>query len=213
MRTNALQAYQPGVRQLAPTCPTINQQFLFRPPNVFDRLLYQEGQVWETIQDVGGIFPVISPLRRRLIGNLGPGLDGDVGERREIPTPGYVGSILMPAFDGLDHLVLAFTIPVGYDGILKGFTQLYTGLGFVEGSGDISWRVQVNRRYLKGMGNMQTSMGSLQGDGRNMPVGVMVQSRQWITYWVNLLPAAAARLDATARIVCTVSGWLYPQQG
>jgi hypothetical protein len=193
-------------------CSSPNWQFRLRQPNRWDRMLAENAGLWDRIEAAGGLIRVVGPFRRRLldVGNWGePWLrmpaDG-------VRFPPFVGSIAMPAFDGLDHLVLTFTVPPNYDGVIVGMTQLYTGTGFVEGSGDITWRLMVNQRFPKTLGVMTTSMGSLQQPTTSAPGGVRIQSRQVIQYFVNLLPAAAARLDAGARIVCTVSGWFYPQQ-
>lgn len=209
MNVNPLQGHRGGYLP----CPSVNQQFSLRQPTVWDKYLAEERQVWNRIQDAGGILAVTSPFRRRLLelGNWGePWMrmpaDG-------VRFPPIVGSIVIPPFNGLDTVVLQFSVPTGYDGVMVGFTQLYTGTGFVEGSGDITWRVKINQRWAKSLGNMTTSMGSLQGPTTATPGGVRIQSRQLVTYYVNILPAAAARLDAAARIVCTVSGWFYPWQG
>lgn len=196
--------------------PSINQQFLLRRPGIWDRYLIEERLLWNRIQDAGGILAVVSPFRRRLLelGNWGEPWMRMPADGIRFPTgPPYSGSIGMPAFDGLDHLVFAFIVPTGYDGVLTGFTQLYTGTGFVEGSGDITWRVKINQRFPHGLGQTITTIGNLGNPTTAAPGGVRIQSRQYIQYFVNLLPAAAARLDAAARIVCSVSGWLYPQQG
>jgi hypothetical protein len=184
---------------------------------VFDQMLYKERLLWDRIQNAGGILAVVSPFRRRLLelGNWGePWMrmpaDG-------VRFPPFVGSIPMPAPPyniAVNYPVLAFVVPTGYDGVLVGFTQLYTGTGFVEGSGDIHWRVQINRRWVRAMGDMTTSMGSLQQPTTATPGGVRVQSRQQVTFYVGFPLGADARLTVVGeRIVCGVSGWFYPQQG
>ena len=72
-------------------------------------------------------------------------------------------AIPLPDPATVDAVILTFRVPIGFDGILLAQYHSYTGAGvFLEGSGDIIWRISVNGRYLRDMGNMQVSIGSPQ---------------------------------------------------
>lgn len=197
--------------------PTINEQFLLKRPGVWDRYLIEDRTLWNRIQASGGILAVTSPFRRRLLqmGNWGePWLrmpaDG-------VRFPPFIASIPMPAPPFVittDYLVLQFLVPPGYDGVLVGFTHMFTGTGFLEGGGDIHWRVRINRRFPRGMGDMLMSMGSLQEPTTAAPGGIRVQSRQLVQYYVSFPLGADARISVIdSRIICGISGWFYPMEG
>jgi hypothetical protein len=187
-----------------------------RSPNAWDRILKRDTYLWREIQQAGGIMAVVSPFRPRLLGV------GNWGEPwMRMPADGekfqFVGSVDVATITavgvvGTNVLVLTFTVPPNFDGVISGLTQMYTGGGFVESSGDLTWRLKLNQRFPKSLGVMTTSMGSLLTPSPFGPGGLRVQSRQVIQYFVNAGPMAAANLDAAARIVCVASGWFYPQQ-
>lgn len=93
-------------------------------------------------------------------------------------------AIPLPAPGDGNVPVLSFRVPVAYDGLILGQYQAYRGSGrFIEGSGDLVWRVRVDGRYLRDMGNMQTSLGSPQRLS-TCPGGLWVQSNSLVEYLV-----------------------------
>ena len=76
--------------------------------------------------------------------------------------------IPLPAPAAGDVTLFSFPVPVGYDGIILGQANGYINGGFgqfVEGSGDLVWRIQVNAtgavRYLKDCGEILVSLGQV----------------------------------------------------
>jgi len=76
------------------------------------------------------------------------------------------GAIPLPAPADGEVTVLSFSVPIGYDGLITAQCNGYIngGVGqFVEGSGDIVWRIPINnvstRRYLKDSGAIYFSLG------------------------------------------------------
>src|SRR5581483_7852240 len=63
------------------------------------------------------------------------------------PPPGSVtfanvNVIATPANDGLDHAVLTFTVPNGWDGQILQLANVYTGVGFnLATIGNLTWRI------------------------------------------------------------------------
>jgi len=191
---------------------TVNQQFILRQPNFWDRVLAQECQIWDAIQAQGGILAVMSPFRRNLLqtGNWDdPWIKMPSDGQAFGPDPVHTTSIPLPANDGVDHLVLSFRVPMGYDGIITGITHFYTDPGFNIGSGDLTWRIQVNTHYPRNLGAMAMPFGSLSEPYMLFPGGVRIFSQQVVRYFVN--HAATSGL-AGGQIVCGLSGWIYPRQ-
>jgi hypothetical protein len=71
-----------------------------------------------------------------------------------------VSGITTPATASGDNIVTTLKVPIGYDGIVTGLYWLYSGQGFLQGSGDIIYRLQINRRYVKDLGDIPYSLGS-----------------------------------------------------
>ncbi len=121
-------------------------------------------------------------------------------------------SILLPNPALTDVVVFSFYVPVAYDGIILGQYHTYAGAGvFVEGSGDIVWRVRVNGRYPKDMGNMLTTQGSPKTLSA-VAGGAFIHSHNFVEYLVSapntsgLLP-----LPGQGRILAGLHGYFYPR--
>lgn len=102
-------------------------------------------------------------------------------------------------------------VPVGYAGVLTGIVNYYTGTGFVEGSGDIVWRVRINQRWVKDYGNMVTTVGTLQAPCMIYRGGVRLLPQQLLRYYISLGAGALDRLDPQQPIITALFGWVNPQ--
>jgi hypothetical protein len=71
-----------------------------------------------------------------------------------------VAGITTPDTASGDNVVVSLHVPSGYDGFLTGLFWHYSGTGFSQGSGDIIWRLQINRRYVKDLGDVPFELGS-----------------------------------------------------
>ncbi len=118
-----------------------------------------------------------------------------------------INSIALPANNGTDTVVTTFKVPTGYDGVITSIVNMYTGAGFVEGSGNLTWRIMVGRRWGRNLGSIQTTLGSLTSPCPLFRGGIRVCSQQVCTYYVNHAVASAL---AGGRIVCAFFGWFYP---
>jgi hypothetical protein len=117
-------------------------------------------------------------------------------------------------FTGVDQLVLSERVPIGYDGVISDIVCNITAngaTGFLDGSGDISWRLSADRRFLRDMGNLQVQVGSLTNPSP-VPRGMLrVYSHDLIQFFVNFAVGAEARLNPEAIIVCSITGWFWPR--
>ena len=143
---------------------------------------------------------------------------GEEGARPWVePPPGAVTfnpdkAIPLPAPAAVDVVVMSFRVPIGYDGIILAQYHAYRGQGtFVEASGDIIWRVRVNGRYLRDMGNMQLSIGSPQTLSP-CPGGLWVLSGNLVEYVVSA-PNGSGSLPLPGQgfILAGLHGWFFPR--
>jgi hypothetical protein len=101
----------------------------------------------------------------------------------------------------------AVHVPQGYDGVISSLVQQYTGTGFVDGSGDLKWRIRIGDRWAEDMGNMITQLGSLQSPYQIYRSGIRLRDRDAVSYVVN--HAVGSSLSG-GRIICGCFGWYYP---
>lgn len=121
-----------------------------------------------------------------------------------------VGAIPTP-LPGPDSVVLDFQVPAGYDGLLTGCFNVYTGPGFLEGGGDIEWRILVNKVYAVQLGRILVTLGS-QAAAYPIDGGIQIQSGQRIRYLVNVPNLSGGILPINSQIVCGLEGLFYARQ-
>ncbi len=119
-----------------------------------------------------------------------------------------VGTVPTPLAVTGDVVVLDFQVPEGYDGVIAGLFHRYTGPGFLEGNGDLQWRILINRVYAIHLGNVQVSLGNQQ---QPYPIdgGIYIQSGNRIRYIVNAPNLSGGILPLASRIVCGLEGLFY----
>lgn len=122
----------------------------------------------------------------------------------------FPGILTTPAPGTADSVVLSFTVPTGWDGVVKALANVYTGPGFVEGSGDLIWRLRVNGQYVKNYDSIQTTLGSFE-EPRKIEGGIVLSSGQLVEYLVTVAAAASIPTGAGTQIVCFLRGFFYPR--
>ena len=81
--------------------------------------------------------------------------------------------------------------------------------GFVEGSGTVTWRLSADGRYLRDVGNIQVTMGSLIQPSPVPRGGLRVWSHNLIQFSVALETGMEAVLNPAAVVICSINGWFY----
>jgi hypothetical protein len=121
-----------------------------------------------------------------------------------------VRGIVTPAPAAGDQTILEMRMPLGYDGLLAGIFHFYSGNGFVQGSGDIVWRVQVNLRYMEDLGNIPFALGSPQSP---VPLteGQILLSGQTVRYIVNVPNLSGLIQVGQSQITAGLVGFLWPR--
>jgi hypothetical protein len=180
--------------------------------NEYDACLANEKQIWNDIVASGGLKTICCPQGRPKYTQR-PWTAMPKEGRRFKPISTLLVSTAIP-FTGLDIPVLSTRVPVGYDGVISDVVCEITAngaTGFVDGSGDITWRLQADNRFLRDMGNLKVTVGSLVTPSP-VPRGMLrVYSHDLIQFLVNFAVGAEARINPNAFIVCSVTGWFYPR--
>jgi hypothetical protein len=185
----------------------------FNTPNAYDACLNNDHAMYDYIVMHGGLRKVCCPRGRKQYTQR-PWVSMPAEGRRFKP----ISTLAIPAapFTGLDTTVLSVTVPIGYDGVITDFVcnidpGTSGGTGFVEGSGDLVWRLKANSRHLRDLGNIQTSLGSLTAPNPVPRGGIRVWSQDILTFSIAFAVGADARISPDARIVCSITGWYYPR--
>src|SRR5271166_381594 len=179
-------------------------------PNVFDACLQGEKDAWNQIIALG-IDRVCCPKGRAPYAERPWIFMPDSGRRFNEIGNLLAGSIPLTS---VNTPILQFNVPLGYDGVIDtvscGLTAT-AGSGFVEGSGDIIWRLaadtESNPRYLHDLGNIQFSIGSLTIPIPTPNSNLRVYSGDIITFYAAQSPTSA--VNPAAQVVCSCKGWFY----
>jgi len=119
-------------------------------------------------------------------------------------------SITTPTAASGDNLICSLTVPTGYDGILTGFWWEYSGTGFVQGGGDILTRIQINRRYLKDLGNCPFLLGS-PASPFPLTEGQVLLSHWTVNAIVNVPNTSGSIQVGTSKVTAALYGFFWPR--
>lgn len=79
--------------------------------------------------------------------------------------------------------VVSFTVPRGQQAKVSALAIVYVGGGFVDGSGNLVWRVLINGAAHKGLGNLQAQIGSMQQPN---PIQILLTELDIVTVTVEI---------------------------
>jgi len=138
----------------------------------------------------------------------------DMDELGRMPDGGLEfyerGSIVTPAPAPTDTVVMEFTVPTGYLGIIYGVLFHYTGTGFEDGGGDIVWRMKVGNGWAaQGLGNCLFQLGTV-GQCLSLTDYIAVNSNQRVQALVQVPNLSGNIQVGASRILATIQGWYYP---
>lgn len=172
-------------------------------PNIWRMCLCAQWAVWDRIGECGGFKTVCAVNKYAKAPWLWMPKEGE--RYNEINT------IALPVAEGVETVVISHQVPPGYDGVIVNPVNGFTGTGFQEGSGDLVFRIRLNRRFAKDYGNITTSLGSLVLPQSAQQHTIQLVSNELVQYTITLGPGALGRLDPAGRILCALIGWFYPQ--
>ena len=184
-------------------------------PNAYDDCLNAEYVWWERFQAAGGL---CNQTQRKYNSPPWVSMPSEGRRFRPIESAPLTDFGAPGPFTAVDVVVLQMKVPIGYDGVISDVVCGFSGAGFVEGSGDITWRLaadylpvgglQTGGRYLRDMGNIQTSLGSLTQPSPVPRGGLRIYSGDEVTFYCNI---AVAAVVANGNILTSIGGWVYPR--
>lgn len=184
---------------------TFCSHYTYRP-TAANLCLERIARVWGSIYEAGGPARYCNPADPMTCG---------AEPWKQMPAAGKrfqkTGSIPRPGVEGTDFLVLSFLVPDAWDGVLVTITNQWDGAGFVDGSGDLRWRLMIDNQWVKDLHDVRIVLGRLENPYELEGAGYRLQSHQQVRYFVQLGPGALGRLDPNGRITCACSGWFYPR--
>jgi hypothetical protein len=122
----------------------------------------------------------------------------------------YQQAVACPALGTNDYAVVSFLVPTGWNAAIKAIANLYTSAGFIEGSGDLIWRIDVDGVYLPGFDAITTTLGSTD-QARRLEGAILAKSNELVRYTVSVAAAAPIPVGTGNNIICAIDGWFYPE--
>ena len=192
--------------------PSIRQYF-YRA-NGWDRMLNRDAQAWGWIRNHGGlksccrIAELGAPIYDSPPWISMPSQGEKFEEMFSQPLTAFQDGV--GNFTGLDVVLGRFVVPIGYDGALNRVVFQFNGDGFQDFSGSIVWRVLVNSRYARNLGNVKNTFGDF-ATAFSVPGSdnIRLVSQQTITLLANI-PAGSPVSGGPVMAGCF--GWYYPRR-
>lgn len=183
--------------------------------NAYDDCLDADYAWWEQFMAAGGL---CNQTQRKYKSPPWVSMPSEGRRFRPITSTPLTSFQTLGVFNGLDTVVLQMRVPLGYDGVIHDVVFNFGGSGFAEGSGDITWRLAADYlpvgglatggRYLRDMGNVTTSLGSLTQPSPVPRGGLRIYSQDLVTIYCAIAPAATV---ANGNIIVSIAGWTYPR--
>ncbi len=130
-----------------------------------------------------------------------PSADSRFFDLTPAPFPAF------PAAGAGQETILSFVVPPGQGCLIRWLAFVYIGGGFIDGSGNVIWRVLVNGAAVQGYESTQTQVGTL-----SIPSDTQIIAYEGDTVEVTVeVPAAApAPPPAGTTTACRLKGWFFP---
>lgn len=182
-------------------------------PNQHDRAIQTEAALWTWIAAHGGLkgccrIPELgSPVWNSPDWKTMQSQDEQFTKPYSLPTDQVSGG---GPYTGVDTLLGSFQVPRGYDGAINRFVCQFSGNGHIEFSGDIVWRVKINARYARNLGNVTYQLGSLQ-QAMLVPGTDIIRliSGQTVALYANIPEDSAV---SGGNVTAAVFGWFTPRR-
>lgn len=196
----------------------------FQQPNDYNRAIMQEWQQWKRAKEKGLPGSGGTPAGSQGTGSGSGSATATGGAGNSIftayqnnpiavmPDNGqplhYFDSIATPA-PGSSATVASFIVPDGWIAVVKGVTNLYQSAGFVNGDGQLIWRIDKDGEYPPGFENIKTNLGNTE---QPWPLSgaIIAVSGQLVKYTIAVDAAATCPTGATAPVICGFDGYFVP---
>lgn len=114
--------------------------------------------------------------------------------------------IVYPLTGAAASTVLTYTVPQGYSGWIIESSIVAIGGGFVDGSGQVIWRVTINGAWVQGYENLFSQIGNW---AQPVRFPVQVQENDVVSVTVEV-PAGQPNMPAGSTTGARFIGWLLP---
>ena len=151
----------------------------------------------------GRVAPSVSPIWGT-VSEKPAWIDPPLGTRY-FHVPGVIAT---PALGSSLTSVLAIAMPTGWDGVVKAISQNYTGGGFVQGSGDLTWTVRVGGAVVDEYNAVATELGSVQTQVETL---IFLSENQLYEHLVSVSAGAGIPIAGT-QIICYARGYRWPRR-
>ena len=177
----------------------------FVAPNYYACQLFQDYGIMDNMRQAGYLESICCPASYS--GQDPPWIVMPPGGRRFQK----IGSVsVLGTTEGVETTVVTFQVPAGHNGVVVSHLNLVQAVNqLAEASGDLTWRIKQNRRYLPDFANITTTLGSLQAPNTLYRGGFQLKPQQTVVYTVTLAAGAQGRLGP-GNIICGLFGWYYP---
>jgi len=118
-----------------------------------------------------------------------------------------LGSVAGQGTAASTPILLSFTVPDGWDGLIRWLIIQYTGTNFVNNSGNLIWALRVNGLYIKGYHNLRSQFSGT-SNGLEIDPGIQIKSGNLVEIIVTVDPAFVP--EGGSELIAGVSGYLYP---
>lgn len=116
----------------------------------------------------------------------------------------YTSYIALPVI-AASGVVVTFTVPEGFHGVIKRVGNVIVGGGWTEGSGSLIWQILANAGVIRNYDNILASLGAVNNPAET--AGILVYEQQLVVLQVSNVSLAAGGVQAGGRL----SGWFYPK--
>ena len=121
----------------------------------------------------------------------------------------FEGAVALPA-DGSTANVVSFTVPSGFDAIITSVRNTWSGNGFQNGQGLLSWRYRVGGGYIMNRGGVTFQNTAADGYQLIGSGGAFAYENQQVIIEADAAVGANAALTGGV-IECQVFGWYLPK--
>lgn len=119
------------------------------------------------------------------------------------------GVIAAPVVN-VETAVLSWRVPDGMHGVIHYASHNFIGGGFLQGSGQIVWRLKVNRKHVNDYGQMLTELGAIDTPVP-IPAGIVVRAGHTVEYLVLITDPSLTPGGTATFVGCRLMGWFWPK--
>ena len=130
----------------------------------------------------------------------------DAQDGIDLPVVGAASTTPLTSATGA-AVVLTFVVDNGYDGVINFLSDNFLGGGFQDFSGDIIWQLYADSAPIRNFNNITAQKGTVEQPRTVSPI--RIYSGQTISFVV----IHAANVTLNGPVVCTLTGYTYPNRG